>query len=210
MLKLLLYSCIHKPYFPPGRIFPRPPLWLDAITLIAAAIKHFLPINLFPPRLQKLPLPCDSPVPQPHMLPCAHPQQDLNQRPARRSFLRRRTIWAKTPSGSGIGRIRVPRAIPLSIDSHPLILGVRTLFTLHHARIFNGTHVCHDARRGGVHVDGLHAEVGAGVRGAGVVGGEDGQFHLLVQGEFGASDEPDVAGAKHAVGGGEEVGAQAF
>lgn len=50
--------------------------------------------------------------------------------------------------------------------------------------------------------------MGAGVGGAGVVCGEDGEFHVIVEGGLVAFYEPDVAGAEHGVGGGEEVGAQ--
>lgn len=50
--------------------------------------------------------------------------------------------------------------------------------------------------------------MGAGVGGAGVVGGEDGEFHSVVEVRSGAADEPDVAGSEHAVGCCEEVGAE--
>lgn len=50
--------------------------------------------------------------------------------------------------------------------------------------------------------------MGAGIRGACVVGGKDGEFHAVVERVLIAFNEPDVAGAKHGIGGGEDVGAK--
>lgn len=50
--------------------------------------------------------------------------------------------------------------------------------------------------------------MGAWIRGSSVVGGKDGEFHTLVHRVLVAFDEPDIAGAKHGIGGGEEVGAK--
>lgn len=52
--------------------------------------------------------------------------------------------------------------------------------------------------------------MGSWVRGAGVVGGEDGKAHLFVLEVLVAFHEPDVAGAEHGVRCGEEVGAETF
>lgn len=129
------------------------------------------------------------------MLPRAHPQQNLNHRPTRRSprfrmqirILRRSTIRAETarrPTVRGFGRrrIRVPCPIPLTIHPQSVIHLVRTLVASHHARVTGRTQIGGHARGGGVHVDGLLAEMGARVGGAGVVGGEDGEFHVFVEG----------------------------
>lgn len=163
------------------------------------------------------------------MLPRAHPQQHLNHRPTRRPprlwmevrVLRRSTVRAETARGPAVGgflrrrprrwrRIGVSGPIALAIHPQPIIHLVGPLIASHHARVTRRAHVGRDARGGGVHVNGLLAEVGARVGGAGVVGGEDGKFHAFVEGGLGAFDEPDVAGAEHAVGRGEEVGAEGF
>lgn len=66
--------------YPPALTHYLPP----SATAKPAPGKNLLPIDLLPPRLEKLPLPRDAPIPQPHMLPRAHPQQHLNHRPTRR------------------------------------------------------------------------------------------------------------------------------
>ena len=129
-------------------------------------------------------------------------------------ILRRSTIRAETARRPAVGGflqgrcIRIPCPITLTVHPQAIIHGIRTFFTSYHARIACGTHVGGDACGGGVHVDGLLAEMGAGVGRAGVVGGEDGKFHVFVHCYVCAFDEPDVAGAEHALGGGDEVGAK--
>ena len=63
------------------------------------------------------------------------------------------------------------------------------------------------ARVGGGHVDRLQAVVGAGERGAGVVGGEDGEGGGGGRVGVAQVDEPDEAGAEGGGCGGEEGGA---
>ena len=110
-----------------------------------------------------------------------------------------------TPEGRLV-RIPSPQAARIRFE----ILIDPSLLVLHHECILLYTHITCDAGTCSVHIQGLLAEVGAGIGRAGVVGCKDRQSHLVVHARvLPALHKPNVSRAKHAVGGGEEVGAQA-
>lgn len=145
------------------------------------------------------------------MLPRTHSQQNVQLRPARRllrpkkgRILVRITVRPKRTrrllfhSRRCIG---IPCPETRRVSPQPLIHRICAFLSFHHPRVLVRRHVARDARVRGVHVEGLLAEMRARIRGSGVVGGEDGEFHAGINGRSGTFHEPDITGAEHGLGG---------
>lgn len=145
---------------------------------------HNLPIDPIPPGLQERLLPGHAPLRQPAMLPSRHTKQRRQILPARRN------VGAVTANEAHRSRPQVEHVV-----------------VLHRVRLFG--HAAVDAGVGRRQVAALLPEMGAGVGGAGEVGGEEGEVADAAAVGGGGVDQPDEAGAEHGVGGGEEGGAEA-